>query len=271
MSASPARPSVSPSVAPVSGLRSPRIQAFGLSHKGMLRPTNEDAYAVLPDLGLFMVADGIGGCASGEVASQMALDSVREVFAEPELTWPRGIACLPGAADPTLLRAGVEHANARVHASSIADPAKSGMGTTLSAVLVLEDRIALAHVGDSRVYGLRGRRFEQLTHDHTLADVYVQAGVLARERAASSEYNHILARAVGTEESVEVDTRLVALEPSDTFLLASDGLHGVLDDATMAAILLRERDLTVAAMRLVERANELGGPDNITVVLVRIG
>ncbi len=145
------------------------------------------------------------------------------------------------------------------------------MGTTLSALLVLEDRAVLAHVGDSRIYGLRGRRLEQLTHDHTLANVYVQAGVLRQEDVANSDYNHILARAVGTDETVEVDARLVKVEPADTFLLASDGLHGVVDDATIAAILLRERDLTVAAARLVDRANELGGPNNVTVVLVRVG
>ncbi len=265
-----ARSSVSPSVAPVSGPRLPRVQAFGLSHQGMLRSTNEDAYAVIPELGLFIVADGVGGRASGEVASRLAVDSVRAVFEDPELTWPGGLSLRPTAVDLPLLRASVERANACVHGAGGADPAKKGMGTTLSAMLVLEDRVALAHVGDSRIYGLRGRRLQQLTYDHTLANSFLHAGILRQEDVATSQHNHTLTRAVGTEEIVEIDTRLVGLEPGDTFLLASDGLHGVVDEDEIAAILFRERDLTVAAARLVDRANELGGPNNVTAVLVRV-
>ena len=261
MSASLARPSTSPSVAPASGPRLPRIQAFGLSHVGMLRDTNEDAYGIVAAHSLFMVADGIGGRPSGELASRLAVDTIRTVFENPDLTWPSGFPLRPNAVDLSLLRASVERASAHVRAVADADPKHEGMGTTVSALLVLEDRVALAHVGDSRIYGLRGRRFEQLTEDHTLANVYAQAGVLRPEDVASSKFNSILARAVGTEESVEVDTRLVALQPGDTFLLATDGLHGVVDDAAMAAILLRERDFDgrgVAARRARQRVRRAG-------------
>jgi protein phosphatase len=251
--------------------RSPRIEAFGISHPGVQRTTNEDAYLVAPDIGLFLVADGMGGAVAGDVASRMAIDTVRAVFEDADLTWPRGLPHRPSDAGLPLLRASVEHANARVHDAAVADQTKEGMGTTLTALLALGDRVALAHVGDSRVYGLRGRRLQQLTNDHTLVNEYVNAGIMSRDDAAVSPIRHVLSRALGTGESVEVDARLVAAEPGDTFLLASDGLHGVVDDTTIAAILLRESDLTLAATRLVERANELGGPDNVTVVLVRWG
>jgi protein phosphatase len=248
----------------------PRINAFGLTHPGVQRITNQDSFAVLPQLGLFVVADGMGGAAAGEVASRMAVDAVRAVFQDPELTWPYGLPQPPPAMGLPRLKAALEYANARVHFASIAEEARAGMGTTLSALLVLGDRIALAHVGDSRIYGLRGRRLERLTTDHTLIAALLQAGAITREEAETSEVRHVLARSIGTEVAVEADARLVAVHPGDTFLLCSDGLHGVVDDETIAAILLRERDLTVAAARLVERANDLGGPDNITVILVRV-
>jgi protein phosphatase len=248
-----------------------RIDAFGLTHPGRQRRTNEDSLAVLPQFGLFLVADGMGGAAAGEVASRMAVDAVRAVFQDPELTWPYGLPHPPPTMGLPRLKAAVEYANARVHAASVADEAHAGMGTTLAALLVLGDRVALAHVGDSRVYGLRGRRFERLTADHTVVAALLQAGAITREDAETSEVRHVLARSIGTDATVDVDVRLVAVHPGDTFLLASDGLHGVVNDETIAAILLRERDLTIAVARLIERANELGGPDNITAVLVRVG
>jgi protein phosphatase len=238
----------------------PRIEAFGISHPGMERPTNEDAYLVAPDLGLFVVADGMGGAAAGDVASRMAVDTVRAVFEDADLTWPRGLPHRPSDVGLPLLRASVEHANARVHDAAVADATKQGMGTTLTALLALGDRVALAHVGDTRVYGLRGRRLQQLTNDHTLVNEYVNAGIMTRDAAAMSQIRHVLSRALGTAETVEVDSRLWAMEPGDTFLMASDGLHGVVDDATIAAILLRDADLTLAATRLVDRANELVPP-----------
>lgn len=250
--------------------QAPRVEAFGLSDMGVRRTTNEDSFAVLPDLDLFMVADGMGGAAAGEVASRMAIDAVSAMFQDPDITWPRGLTQRPPTAGLTLLAAGIEYANARVHAAAVTDPSLAGMGTTIAALLVRGDTAVLAHVGDSRIYGLRGRRIEQLTTDHTLTNALVQAGVLTQADAATSEVRHMLSRAIGTDAEVEVDVRVVGVHPGDTFLLATDGLHGVADDETIAAILLREQDLTAAAARLIERANELGGPDNTSVVLVRV-
>ena len=236
----------------------------------MVREGNEDAYLVAPDIGLYAVADGMGGHAAGEVASRMTIDGVRAMFQDPDITWPKGMSqpsTIPGL---PLLVAGVERANARVHATATADGSKAGMGTTFTGLLLLGDRAAIAHVGDSRAYLLHGRRLDLLTHDHTLVEEFFRAGGMSREAAARSTMRHVLTRAVGTRPTVVVDRRLVAIEPGDTLLLASDGLHGVVDDDEIADILLSDHDLTRVATRLVECANDKGGPDNTTVVLVRI-
>lgn len=249
----------------------PRLDAFGLSHPGIVRRGNEDAYLVLPSFGLFAVADGMGGAAAGEVASRLAIDTVRAVFEDPDLTWPCGLAPPPPTRGLPLLVTAIEQASCRVQAAARADPSKAGMGTTFTGILVLDDHVAVGHVGDSRAYLLRGRRLQQLTHDHSLVNHFIDVGTMTREEAERSPLRHILSRAVGAEDSVEVDRRLVAAEAGDTFLLASDGLHGTVSDDDIAAVLLGERDLARAATDLVERANDAGGPDNITVVLVRIG
>jgi protein phosphatase len=235
----------------------------------MVRSNNEDALAVVPSLGFFAVADGVGGHAAGEVASRMAIDSVRSVLEDPSVPWPEGASAAGLALDR--LVGGIQYANARVYGAACSEQGRQGMGTTFTGLVLLDGRVALAHVGDSRAYLLRGRRLSQLTDDHTLVRAYIEAGVLMPEEAATSPIRNVITRAVGTEEFVEVDRRVLAVEPGDTLLLASDGLHGVLDDDAIAAVLVRERDLTRAGAELVARTNDAGAPDNVTVVLVRIG
>ena len=268
----PASPPSSPrrSGVVVSRPHPPQLEAFGVSHPGIVRRHNEDTYLVRHATGLFVVADGMGGAAAGEVASRMAVEAVAAFIADPDITWPTGSAPRAPAPGLPLLIASVELANARVHAAATADRRKAGMGTTLIGALVLEGRVALAHVGDSRAYLLRGRRLDPLTEDHTIVNELLRAGVMMKEAAQTSEVRHVLSRAIGTEASVEVDARHVRVEAGDTLLLCSDGLHGVVGDEDITAILLAERDLTRAAARLVERANDAGGPDNITAVLIRI-
>jgi len=236
------------------------LNAAGLCDPGLVRPTNEDAYLVRPDLGLFVVADGMGGHAAGEVASHMAIGTLTDVFEHPDA--PPGLP---------LLMAAVQRAGACIRAAARADAAKAGMGTTLTALLNLQDRIAIAHVGDSRAYHLRGRRLHQVTEDHSLVAALHSRGFMSAEDAEVSDYRHLLLRAVGTDDEVTVDGRLLAVEPGDTLLLTSDGVHGVVSDEAIAAILTDERDPTRAANRLIACANEAGGPDNATVVVVRIG
>ena len=248
------RPSYPPGPCPLA------VQAFGLSDVGLVRSGNEDCYAVVPGLGFFAVADGVGGHAAGEVAARMAIDAVQAVLMDPTRAAP-GLHRLAG---------GVEYANARVYAAA-QERGRTGMGTTFTGLLLEDGRASLAHVGDSRAYLFRGRRLVQLTEDHTLVAAYIQAGVMTREDAAESPIRNIITRAVGTHETVEVDTRQLAVEPGDTFLLCTDGLHGVVGDEDMTSVLLREPDLTRAAAELVQRANDAGGPDNVTVVLGRVG
>jgi len=249
----------------------PRVEAFGLSHPGRVRTTNEDAYAIVPELGFFGLADGVGGEAAGEVASRLAIDTVRKTLADPDATLPVGITKRPSSPGLPLLVDAVERANALVWATAYSDRSKRGMGTTFTGALVLGDRIGIAHVGDSRAYRFHRRRLEQITDDHSLVAVHVRAGLISPEDAATSPHAHVITRALGSEDHVEVDSCCVAAEPGDTFVLCSDGLHGVLHDGAISTVLLVEPDLTRAAARLVEQANDAGGPDNITIVLIRFG
>ncbi len=244
--------------------RPPRIEACGLSHPGLQRASNEDAYAVAPAVGFFAVADGIGGNAAGEVASHLAVDVVLTMIEDAAARWPDALGA-------SLLAESVKEANAWVRGAAAHDPEKAGMGTTLTTLLVLGEHAVVAHVGDSRAYLLSGRRLRRLTDDHTVVFACMQAGLMTAEEAATSEVRNMIVRAVGLDEVLDVDTRLVAVSQGDTFLLCSDGLHGVLGDDEIAAVLLAEPSLERAAERLVERANDAGGPDNVTVVLARVG
>lgn len=251
--------------------RPSRFEAFGLSHRGLIRPSNEDSYLVAPELGICAVADGMGGAAAGEVASRMAIDAVRRAFENAGVSRPGAMNDLPLPAPgmPRLVTA-IQHANLRVHATACADHDKAGMGTTFTALAVLEGRVGIAHVGDSRAYLLRGRKLEVLTEDHTLMEAYVRSGAMTRDEARRSTFGHAITRAVGTEPGIEVDQRLVATAAGDLLLLATDGLHGLLGHDDIAAILVAERDLTRAATHLIDAALDAGAPDNVTVVLARI-
>src|SRR6185437_5352258 len=234
------------------------------SDPGLDRTTNEDSFLVARSLGLLAVADGVGGSAAGEVASAMALDVLHRSVEDTTTVWPEllGVASLKRA---------VEEAHQALLDAGRYDPGKAGMSTTLTALLLLGDRAALAHVGDSRAYLLRARNLTQLTEDHSYVAACVRAGRMTREQAKTCAIRNLIERAVGEERNFEVDTRLVGIERGDILLLCSDGLHGVVDDEEIAELLLGEAELDRAAVQLVARANGAGGPDNITVVLARVG
>jgi len=225
-----------------------------------VRPQNEDAYATHTDRGLLLVADGMGGHAAGEVASWMAVTSVSDAIAEARMT-----PCSPTA----LLAAEIQKASGHIFAAAQQDPATSGMGTTIVAALTAGTRVAVAHVGDSRAYLLRGRHIERLTEDHTVANRCRQLGIDPEERPDIAPFMHSLTRALGTDEQVEVDLRMFEPLAGDILLLCSDGLTSTLDDHVIASILAAHGELEVAAEQLVTCANDCGGPDNITVVLAR--
>ncbi len=248
------------------------VEAYGSTDVGRKRQHNEDALLVDPGLGLFLVADGMGGHAAGEVASARAVEVVRGQLAGGR----QALEDLSRAATPearaaaaALVETAVQRACAEVYRLAATDPSKRGMGTTLVSLVVAGNKAVVGHVGDSRVYLLRGGQCHRLTEDHTLVAAQVKAGTLTREQAQASQFRNVITRAVGIQESVQVDTLMVDLLPRDTFLLCTDGLHGYLPDEELAPLLANGAAKDLPA-KLIALANERGGRDNITAVVVRV-
>jgi protein phosphatase len=234
----------------------------------MVRAHNEDRFGIYAELGLFVVADGMGGHASGEVAAQMAVEHVCKAVADPGAIERSAVTTVRQARTSRLVAA-IERANHEVYSESLRRPELGGMGTTIAAVLATGGRAAIAHIGDSRVYRLRGRTLDQLTEDHSLAADLIRMGLLDPQHAHTFERRNVITRALGTKPSVDVDTRLVDVGIGDTLLLCTDGICGVLSHCELAEILTAAADLDDAVQQLVARANDHGGPDNATAVAIR--
>ncbi|MAQ18385.1 MAG: serine/threonine protein phosphatase [Sandaracinus sp.] len=251
-----------------------RVIATGETNVGMKRTHNEDNYTCLDEDHLYVVADGMGGHASGEVASQMAIDTLREFFkattADPEATWPYKMDKSRGYEENRLITS-IKLANLRIYEAAQRDPKLRGMGTTAVGILVVDDGVLIAHVGDSRVYRVRGGKMEQLTEDHSLLNDYIKMKRLSEEEIANFPHKNVIVRALGMKETVKVDTQLDKPQPGDIYVLCSDGLCGPASDQEIEEIVLAEqKDMKAAASKLIERANSNGGPDNITVVLAKV-
>jgi|Deesub1362A_J573_1020465.scaffolds.fasta_scaffold01363_5 protein phosphatase len=241
-----------------------RLEFAGLSHVGRVRKENQDAVLLLPrdtEPWLLAVADGMGGMAGGAEASRLALEVLTR-----EVSRALGEGDAWGAA----LRRAVEEANRAVWRRAQAEPALRGMGTTVVAALVGGRRMVVANVGDSRAYSLRGGELRQITEDHSLVQEEVAQGLITPEQARTHAMKNVLTRAVGAGEEVEVDLFSREVAAGEVLLLCSDGLHGVVPDAAVREILLGTPRLEEAARRLVEAANQMGGPDNVSVVLARV-
>jgi serine/threonine protein phosphatase PrpC len=248
-----------------------RRTGWGVTDLGRKRATNEDAFFLDDELGLYVVADGMGGHAAGEVASREAVDTLYGMV-------KRGIGELHELVEPLieadaraacrLLESAVQAATYFVYSIAEIDRDKSGMGTTISALLVLGDFAVTAQVGDSRIYRVFDTTVEQLTEDHTLIAWQLKQGLITPQEAARSPHKNVITRAVGNREYVQVDTRCVPLTQGVRFLLCSDGLHGYLHDDDIPAIVAMTGAGSVD--RFIELANERGGKDNITAVLVEI-
>ncbi|MDX6725203.1 MAG: family protein phosphatase, partial [Baekduia sp.] len=223
---------------------------------GRQRSANEDSFWVSSPL--FVLADGMGGAQAGEVASQTAVAS-----------FTGGLPDGPGSNEERLARL-VAEANVTIHARAQSDDALAGMGTTLTAAYVGEHDLAIAHVGDSRLYVLRDGELEQLTDDHSLVGELVRRGQISAEEAEDHPQRSIITRALGIEGDVVVDHHTWPVRDGDVFVLCSDGLTGMVPDAKVAEIVRSAPDLSTAAQRLIVAANEAGGRDNITVVLFRV-
>lgn len=249
-----------------------RVEVAGETNVGRKRNHNEDNFSIVVDYGLFVVADGMGGHASGEVASQMALDAMREFFAatqdDPERTWPYKMDRTKGYEENRLITA-IKLANLRIYETGQRDSKKRNMGTTLVSIFAANDGVYVAHVGDSRVYRHRAGKLEQLTDDHSLLNDYIKMKRLTEEEIANFPHKNVIVRALGMKDTVKVDTRFEIPQANDTYLLCSDGLSGPVTDAEIAEIIGKYPDIKTIGSKLIERANENGGPDNVTTVLVR--
>ncbi|HEX7119126.1 MAG TPA: Stp1/IreP family PP2C-type Ser/Thr phosphatase [Longimicrobiales bacterium] len=240
--------------------------ATGITDRGLRREANEDAYRIREDAGLFLVADGMGGHAAGEVASTMAAAIV-------ESETVRALEAGTDARPCEILRDAVEQAHRAILDHAARDPATTGMGTTLTATLLraAQRTIHIAHVGDSRAYRLRDHDLARLTTDHTWVQQQVDDGRLTEAEARAHPLSSVLTRAVGGPiDALDVDLVDTDLADEDLLLLCTDGLSGTVDDADLRAILDRPLPLETLAAQLVEAANLRGGPDNITAVLIRV-
>ena len=236
------------------------LTAAARTDVGRRRSVNEDCFALAPRLGLYLVADGMGGHTEGQLASRLATRGCVSAL--------RGLA----GSRATLtdkLRACVQHANREVYETAQAKPELTGMGTTLVALLAGGGRIALAHVGDSRAYLIRSGTIRRLTDDHSLVAELVRRQEISEDAARGHPHRHVLTRALGVRRQVEPDLAEMTPAPGDAVVLCSDGLTTHLEDAEIAAVAAKEQDVEAICTRLVDLANARGGEDNITVALVR--
>ncbi len=236
------------------------LRAAARSDVGLRRRANEDRYALAPDLGLFLVADGMGGHVAGQVAAELAAEAA-----------VGALRTLEGATATLTdkLRYAVAAANRAVYGTARVRTELSGMGTTLVALLVGGDRVALAHVGDSRAYLLRAERIRQLTDDHSFVAELVRRREISERDARGHPHRHVLTRALGVRRDVQADLAELTPAEGDLFVLCSDGLTGLVTDAEIARTLLANADLDIGCDRLIRLANSRGGDDNTTVVVVR--
>lgn len=248
------------------------IVATGKTDVGQKRDHNEDTILVNPELGLYMVCDGMGGHAAGEVASKYAVATVERVLREGKPVIDAFLAKDDGGTRERMVQL-VEHsvntACSEIYGMATADSGKAGMGTTLVMMMVAGGKGLMAHVGDSRLYMVRAGQIHQLTEDHSYTTEMIKRGKMTREQARSSPYANVITRAVGIQKTVQVDTLLFDIIPGDTFLLCSDGLHGYTEDPNDLAEMMSNEDLEVVPKTLVDVANTRGGKDNISAVVLR--
>lgn len=234
--------------------------AAGATHVGRVRKGNEDAFRLDPERGVFLVADGMGGHAAGEVASRLAADASLQVLtrSSPEAPHER-------------LESAFEAAHRSIRECCAGDPETEGMGTTLTvAILHRDGSLYLGHIGDSRAYLLRGEQLRQLTHDHTWVQREIDGGRVGADEAKTHPLSHILTRVLTSDEPGKPDIATDIVRPGDVLLLCTDGLHNMLDGPTLLDFLIRTGDPAETCQRLIKEANRAGGFDNSTVIVIRI-
>ncbi|MFP6681840.1 MAG: Stp1/IreP family PP2C-type Ser/Thr phosphatase [Gammaproteobacteria bacterium] len=251
---------------------SSKIELVNISDPGMKRQHNEDSAITDPAMGLAIVADGMGGYKAGEVASAIAAKSILDRVRRDLQTAHDGARAPPDEFSPEalLIRESIAAANRYIFKTAAEIPQCQGMGTTVVAVLFYNNMVAIAHVGDSRVYRMRNGDLAQITNDHSLAQELIDRGLFTPEEAEANTPKNLVTRALGIDEKVEVDIQEHPAKSGDIYLLCSDGLNDMVDDEEIRLTLSKYgADLAEAAHKLVRLANERGGKDNISVVLAR--
>ena len=249
------------------------VEVAGKSDVGCVRQNNEDNFGYDSRYGVYVVADGMGGQAAGEVASKMAVDVVLTYFREGSKngSFPAVGTPLENVSErANTLGSAIHLANTAIHETAAQHAAQSGMGSTIVGVLVDKDFYSIGHAGDSRIYRVRRGAIEQLTRDHSLVMEQVRRGLLTLEEAQHSEMQNIIIRALGSEETVEADVDDMVAQPGDILLLASDGLTKHVKDAALLKLVKGAPTLAQACDALIKAARDDGGDDNITCILVRV-
>jgi len=235
-----------------------RFIVHGKTDKGLVRKENEDAFCIEKDLGLLAIADGMGGHASGEVASKMAIEILKDSLKKE------------GQPLPDRLNSGVKLANRTIYEASRSQSQLNGMGTTLTALQLDGNRLSIAHVGDSRAYLIRGGVIEQITDDHTIVSEQVAGGMMTREEAARSDMRNILSRALGIASEVDVDVEEFTVSEGDQLVLCSDGLSELISEDEILSEVQSTKRPDLACNELVNLANQRGGEDNVTVIVAHL-
>lgn len=250
-----------------------RVDSKSLTHVGMKRPLNEDSFCSNVEEGLYVVADGMGGHAHGEVASRLAVETIEEFIkltsGDTDVTWPYGI-------DETLslngnrLKTSIRFANQKLLEHARSSAGCEGMATTVVAVLVEDNLAEIAHVGDSRLYLVRDGKITRITSDHSWVNEQVQSGVIDSEQARNHPLRNVVTRALGGRPDLEVDVQTLEMQPGDRLLLCSDGLTTMLDDDEILRIVLGGDGGVDQTDELIRAANESGGEDNTTAILLKV-
>jgi PPM family protein phosphatase len=255
---------------PLDGMR---VRFAGDSNVGMKRAHNEDSFYLPESERLAIVADGMGGHASGEVASRMAVETISGFFKatqeEQQLTWPFKMD-KGHRYDVNRMVTAIKLANLKIHEQAQKDPRCHGMGTTVVSALFVDDALVVGHVGDSRLYRRRDGVFEQITEDHSLLNDYIKMKHLSPDEVAAFPHKNVIVRALGMKDTVQVDVHVDAPRLGDVYIICSDGLSGMVKDEEMSEVSASEPDLDVLCEKLITSANKNGGLDNITVVAVRL-
>jgi protein phosphatase len=240
------------------------MKAAASTDVGRVRTANEDSIFADPEAGVFIVADGMGGHAAGEVASELAVRTISGILTGPQAAGPAGVEA------PRILREAIQRANAAIRARAAGDPSVRGMGTTVAVVLAHDNRLWLAHVGDSRVYLIRAGGIRRLTQDHSLVAQMVEAGQITAGEARKHHLRNVITRSLGFEAAVEPEIQTLEWTRGDYLLLCSDGLTGMLEDEEISRIVAAGgSDLPAVCRDLIALANERGGTDNISVVVAQ--